>query len=166
MIAISKIKFRFVQIRSYFHRGFTLIEILLTLAVIGILFQIAIPAYMDYIERVRVAEAVSDIAVMSILIKNYEMNRDKYPESLTDIGSAGKLDPWKRPYVYLNLTTNESKGASRRDRNLNPLNSDFDLYSVGKNGITKKQISNNESLDDVIRANDGAFINLAAKYTR
>jgi general secretion pathway protein G len=44
------------------------------------------------------------------------------------------------------------------------LNSDYDLYSVGKDGLTKPQITNKDSLDDVIRANDGRFIDLAANF--
>src|SRR3546814_2125030 len=47
---------------------------------------------------------------------------------------------------------------------LNPLNSDFDLYSMGKDGVTKSQITNKDSLDDVLRANDGAFVDLAANF--
>jgi len=138
---------------------------MLILAVLAVLSKIAIPAYMDYKERIRVAQAVTDITIMSTMIIVYEQDAQKYPDSLTDIGNGGKLDPWNRPYVYMDLSSQEAKGGSRRDKNLNPLNSDFDLYSTGKDGVTQKQISAKDSLDDVIRANDGTFVGLASKYT-
>jgi general secretion pathway protein G len=45
-----------------------------------------------------------------------------------------------------------------------PLNSDYDLYSRGKDGLSQPRITDPVSLDDVIRGNDGAFLGLAAKY--
>lgn len=58
----------------------------------------------------------------------------------------------------------KGKGKARKDRKLNPLNSDFDLYSLGKDGASKTQLTNKVSLDDTVRANDGAFVGLAADY--
>ena len=52
----------------------------------------------------------------------------------------------------------------RKDHKLNPINSDFDLYSMGKNGVSKTQISNKDSLDDVIRANNGGFVGRASDF--
>jgi general secretion pathway protein G len=52
----------------------------------------------------------------------------------------------------------------RKDHALNPINSDYDLYSLGKNGVSKKQISQKDSVDDIIRARDGGFIGLAADF--
>ena len=85
------------------------------------------------------------------------------PASLADIGRAGLLDPWTRPYHYTNLTTT-NKGKARKDRRLNPINSDYDLFSAGKNGVFKPQVSQKDSLDDVIRARDGAYIGLAEDF--
>ncbi len=42
--------------------------------------------------------AVQDIAMMSVRIKIYWDDRRTYPETLADIGLAGKLDPWEKPY--------------------------------------------------------------------
>jgi general secretion pathway protein G len=125
--------------------------------------KIAIPAYADYKEKTRAAIAVQDIAMMSAQIKMYWEDERAYPDSLADIGLAGKLDPWDHPYMYLNLDKNGNGGA-RRDHNLNPLNSDFDLYSRGKDNKTKLPITQKDSKDDILRANDGKFIDLAKKY--
>jgi general secretion pathway protein G len=143
--------------------GFTLIELLLAMAIIGVLASIAMPAYQDYVEKARVSNAVMDISAMASKITHYYDDAREYPDSLADANLASKLDPWGHPYRYLNLDKNGNGGA-RRDKNLNPLNTDFDLYSVGKNGATKLPISQKDSLDDVIRIYDGKFVDLAAKF--
>jgi general secretion pathway protein G len=52
----------------------------------------------------------------------------------------------------------------RRDKNLVPINTDFDLYSVGKDGVTVSPLTAAQSRDDVVRANDGTFIGLGEDY--
>jgi general secretion pathway protein G len=146
-----------------FNQGLTLIELILSVAIIGVLAAIAIPAYSDYQEKARVNNAVMDIAGMAPIIKSYALNEGTYPDTLAEVGFGGKVDPWGNAYRYLNLDKNGNGGA-RRDRNLNPLNTDFDLYSVGKNGSTRLPISQRDSLDDVIRVFDGKFINLASEF--
>ena len=75
------------------------------------------------------------------------------------------LDPWGRPYEYLNIrTAGPGKGALRKDGKLNPLNTDFDLYSIGKDGMSATPLSAEESRDDIVRANNGAFIGLGEDY--
>jgi general secretion pathway protein G len=143
--------------------GLTLIETMLAIAVVAILAGMAISRYQDYRERIRVNQARTDIAVMSSKIRLYYLDAHAYPISLAEIGAPAN-DPWGRPYIYVDLTSVNGHGKARKDRKLNPLNSDYDLYSVGKDGLSKPQISNRESLDDVIRANDGQFIDLAANF--
>ncbi|MFD0738883.1 type IV pilin protein [Lysobacter koreensis] len=143
-------------------RGLTLIELLLAVAVLGVLASLAFSAYPDYRERVRVSQARTEISGIAMQIKNYHAYNYSYPDSLNDV-NLDSLDPWGNPYRYTNLI-GPGNGQARKDRKLNPLNSDFDLFSTGKDGQFKTQISNKESLDDVIRANDGAFIDLASKY--
>ena len=147
-------------------RGFTLIEILLIVAVIAILAQFAVSSYASYVERARVGQAVQDIATLSLVISQYRQDAGVYPSNLDEVGNGSLRDPWGRPYQYLNLSEKDAAANSRRDRNLNPINTDFDLYSLGKDGVSKKQVTNQDSLDDVIRANDGAFIDIASKFTR
>jgi general secretion pathway protein G len=73
------------------------------------------------------------------------------------------MDPWGRPYRYLELSA-ANPGDVRRDKNLVPINTDFDLYSVGKDGETVTPLTAQKSRDDVVRANNGAFIGLAENY--
>ncbi len=146
--------------------GFTIVEVLIVVAIAGTLASIAVPKYADYKERVKVAQAVRDIAALSLLINNYQLDARNYPPNLASVGNAGKLDPWGRPYVYLNLQDPalKGKGQARKNKNLVPINSDFDLYSVGKDGDSAGPLTAGTSRDDVIRANDGGFIGLARDY--
>lgn len=145
--------------------GFTLIELLLVVLMMGVLSSIAYPQYSDYRERVKRTNAITDIRVLQTLLQVYALDRGAFPASLADVGNSGRLDPWGRPYVYLDLTTINGKGKARKDRKFNPLNSDFDLYSLGKDGASKQQLTNKDSLDDIVRANDGAYVGLAADYS-
>jgi general secretion pathway protein G len=117
--------------------GFTLVEILLAIGLVGGLAALAFSNYQAYVERARVYQAVTDIAAIFTGIQLYFQDAREYPASLAIIGAGAQLDPWGRPYEYLNLTTRNGNGGARRDKKLNPLNSDFDLYSRGKDGLTR-----------------------------
>lgn len=145
--------------------GVTLIELLLVMAMIGVLAAIALPIYNDYRERVKQAQAIRDITVLQVQIKQYAQDHDTYPASLADVGNGSLLDPWGRPYRYLDLTPPKARGGARKDHKLNPINSDFDLYSVGKDGLTQLQLTQKSSLDDIVRAADGAYVGLAKDYS-
>jgi general secretion pathway protein G len=143
--------------------GWTLLELMMVVALIGILAAVALPMYGNYRNRVRVTSAAQDITVMSMAVKSYWLDNGVYPDSLTTIGMAASKDPWGYAYVYYNIDAN-GKGHARKDRALNPLNTDFDLYSIGADGVTKSQVSNKDSLDDVIRARNGGFIGKAEDF--
>ena len=146
--------------------GFTIVEVLIVVAIVGILAGIAIPAYMDYRERARVKHAITELTVLSLLINQYQIDRGQYPPTLAAVANASKPDPWGRPYVYLNLQDPalKGKGQFRKNKNLVPINSDYDLYSVGKDGVSSGPLTAGASRDDVIRANDGGFFGLARDY--
>jgi general secretion pathway protein G len=142
----------------------TIIELMISVLILVVLASIAASGYQNYRERIRVAQAITDIGAMSVQIKHYMVDNQAPPASLAEIGLGGRLDPWGRPYFYLDLTDANGKGKSRRDKKLNPLNSDFDLYSAGKDGLTQTQLTAHNSRDDVIRARDGKFIGLASDF--
>lgn len=144
-------------------QGFTVLELMLAILIVGILAMLAIGQYSNYQERVLVGQAIHDIASISLEIQQMAAFNGRLPVDLAEVGHGGALDPWGNAYVYTDLT-GPGNGAARKDRRLNPLNSDFDLFSKGKDGVFKPQISHRDSLDDVIRASDGRFIDLAEKY--
>jgi general secretion pathway protein G len=144
-------------------RGFTLVELMLGTLLVGILLAIALPSYSRYKDRVRTKACLQDIVVLSGMVQFYFAANGSYPNSLAEIGNDGKTDPWGRPYVYYNIDAN-GKGHARKDHALNPLNTDFDLYSPGPDGKTKPQITQKDSVDDILRASNGQFIGIAADF--
>ncbi|MBK8979521.1 MAG: prepilin-type N-terminal cleavage/methylation domain-containing protein [Planctomycetes bacterium] len=56
------------------------------------------------------------------------------------------------------------EATRRRDRYMFPLNTDYDLFSLGPDGQTAAALSQTMSLDDVIRANDGGYFGVAERY--
>jgi general secretion pathway protein G len=146
-------------------KGFTLVELAIVLAILGVLGALALTQYVAYIDRVRVVRAVIDLKDISSQIDPAVFEGGAPPSSLAAIGLGGRRDPWGRPYEYLRIQGQPSSIAkSRKDQFLVPLNTDYDLYSRGKDGLTQPTITHATSLDDVIRGNDGAFLGLAAKY--
>ncbi|MDE2349652.1 MAG: prepilin-type N-terminal cleavage/methylation domain-containing protein [Gammaproteobacteria bacterium] len=145
--------------------GFTLIELLVAVAMAAILLVIAVPTYESYAQSAKVTAAITDIMKISTAIGQYEtVNGLTPPPNLSAIGMNGMLDPWGRPYVYLSFTGLTGKGPMRKDKNLVPINTEYDLYSVGADGQTRAPLTAPVSQDDVILANDGNYIGLASKY--
>lgn len=144
-------------------RGVTLLELTLVVALVCLLGAIAVPSYVAHIDRSRISRAVGDIGGLSLEIARWQLSFGNLPDTLAEIGLDGRLDPWGNLYVYLNAA-NANRGAVRRDRNLNPVNTDFDLYSIGKDGQTSTAFTSARGRDDVVRANNGAYIGLAEGY--
>jgi general secretion pathway protein G len=144
--------------------GFTVIEILFAIAIVGLLASVALSKYEDYRERARVYQASVDVSAVSSMVKQYQIDNNELPDSLAAVGQSGKLDPWGRPYAYFNLVSSKGNGTARKDKKLNPLNTDFDLYSLGKDGQSQSSLQAKTSRDDVVRARDGRFIGLASDF--
>lgn len=146
--------------------GWTLVELVIATAIISTLAGIAIPLYIDTAERARIIRAVADIRVMESELGVFEVNNGRLPDSLDEVGRGTLRDPWANGYEFLNYSTlNKGHNSKmRKDRFLKPLNSTYDLYSQGKDGQSKANLSARVSRDDVVRANDGAYVGLASDY--
>jgi general secretion pathway protein G len=142
--------------------GVTLLELLAVLAAFVVLGSVAIPAFNGYVQRARVARAISDIGTMSLQLYRWQLNTRTFPMTLAEAGLGGD-DPWGRPYVYLRVA-GANQGQLRKDGNLVPINTDFDLYSMGADGESVSPLPAKKSRDDVVRANNGGFIGLAINY--
>ena len=146
-------------------RGFTLIELLVALAIGAILLAIAVPSYQSYEQKAKVTSAMGDIMKISTAIGQYEtVHNLTPPPDLASIGMDQMLDPWGRPYVYLSFTGLRGNGQMRKDKNLVPINTEYDLYSLGADGKSQPPLTAPVSRDDVILANDGGYIGLASNY--
>ncbi len=112
-------------------------------------------------------QATTDIQNIERLLERYYTSNNKYPPSLVEAGADKILDPWGNPYQYLNLsdpTIKGSKGKARKDHSLVPINSDFDLYSMGKDGKSVSPLTAQASRDDIIRASNGRYIGPASGF--
>ncbi len=142
--------------------GFTLVEILIALAAIGLLTVLAVPAYHNYKTVNDIEKAVNDISVINIAITQYQTANNKLPKNLAEINMGDLRDPWGMPYQY--FIHKKTSQVQRKDKNLRAINNDYDLYSIGKDGQTSPVLFEQSSLDDVVRANNGRWIGLGEKY--
>jgi general secretion pathway protein G len=127
-------------------KGFTLVELMLVVIIIGILVAMVVPRMAGRSEQARAAVAKADIEMnIATALRLYELDNGNYPSTdegldvLLTAPSGAKnwkgpylekkpVDPWGNPYQY------KCPGTHRP--------SDYDLYSLGKDG--------SESADDVV----------------
>jgi general secretion pathway protein G len=144
--------------------GVTLLEIMLAVGLLAILTAIAIPAYDGYMNRANNSRAAADIREISLRITKFELDNVSLPASLADIDADELRDPWDRPYEYLSFDGLRGRGPVRKDGRLNPINTDYDLYSRGRDGQTATPLRARQSRDDIVRASNGRFVGVAAEY--
>jgi general secretion pathway protein G len=128
--------------------AYTLIEMLITMAIVATMMSVAFPAYTRFVAESKVAVA----------LLHYSL-----PNSLAEVG-INRKDPWGNPYQYLNMATAEGNGKKRKDRNLVPINTDYDLFSMGPDGKSVSPLTAKHSRDDIIRASNGAYVGTAEGY--
>ncbi len=125
--------------RSREHSGFTLIEVLVVMVILGILAAVIVPKIMDRPEQARIVAAKSDVRAIVSALNMYRLDNGVYPSTeqglaalvrKPDTGNipdnwrpGGYLDrvpkdPWGRPYQYLNPG----------------LHGEIDVFSYGPNG--------------------------------
>lgn len=160
------------MLRHYYARfqtlqpGFTLLELTIVTVIIGTLATLVAPSLQGVRERAQAAAATTDIRIMESELTVYIFENREPPVSLAVIGRATLLDPWGIPYVYNPLDGEKRgpEGNARKDMFLVPLNSDYDLYSMGADGESSASLAPPVSHDDILRALDGAFVGLASTF--
>jgi general secretion pathway protein G len=145
-------------------RAFSLVETLIVCALISTLASIAAGIYVSALKTARVARAIGDLHALDADIASFHLKNNRYPTTLTEARPIVPNDPWGRPYVYTDLTQIKGKGKARKDGRLNPINADFDLYSLGEDGRSATPLTAASSKDDIIRAREGAFLGLASDF--
>jgi general secretion pathway protein G len=73
------------------HAGFTLVELMIVMAIIGVLAVIAVPSYVTAIKHAREAVLKEDLHVLRAAIDSYTMDKQKAPQSLDDLTQEGYL---------------------------------------------------------------------------
>ncbi len=147
--------------KQYGIRGFTFVELMVATTVIMILISIALPYFGSYVDKAKGAKATADMRhTLQTGIELYEFTYGSMPVSLASIPKGEIPDPWGHVREYLSFSDlgEPSKGNARKDFLAVPLNTDFDLYSKGRDGESDLSVSASVSLDDIIRANNGGYV--------
>ena len=144
--------------------GFTLVQLLITIAVLGAVGFGAIPQCTSIVQDGKVSSAVADIAKIGQAAISFQLRTGVLPNSLEELDNIPSHDPWVRQYRYNNLTGNGAIAAARINSNRTPINTLFDIYSLGQDGESVSPLTANTSGDDVVWARDGQFIGLASDY--
>ena len=151
--------------------GFSLIELLTGLAVAGILTSIGLNYYSTHTEGMRIRLAQAEIASIQLAIASHTSHpgnpTGQLPENLAALNIDADLltDPWGRAYRYARLGEHAPADDSVRiDSGQRPLNRDYDLFSLGRDGASQAAIDEPLAADDIVRGASGSFIGTAADY--
>ena len=98
-------------------RGFTLIELMIVVAIVGILAAIAIPAYTDYTIRAKVSEALAFSAAAKTTISEYYASEGEMPPSLESAGLATGISTENLSAVELSRTDDATAGGGAGQTN-------------------------------------------------
>jgi general secretion pathway protein G len=151
-------------------RGVTLVELLLVVAMMGLLASLATGGYMYAMDKADEATAITDIRQIELIIDRFRSDKHRHPDTLDETVAKDYLDPWSNPYEYTNLIDAPKNPSGkpmvphRTDKWLNPLSTDYDLYSKGKDGLSVAPLTSKHSRDDIVRARNGAFVDRAEKF--
>jgi prepilin-type N-terminal cleavage/methylation domain-containing protein len=136
-------------------RGFSLVELLIVCAVIGLVAAIAIPNLINAIERGRQARTIGDLRGLSTGIAMYQQDFAKFPVVADWVGAAvledslqaymgvfNELDGWRKPFMYLSDGNN------------------YTLASYGMNGTADLPwtLGATHFFDDDVVVNNGVII--------
>ncbi len=150
-------------------RAFTLIEVISVVVILAIAVLLGYPKYLENVTHARNARAIGELDAIVAELTGYHADHGEFPTSLAGIGRNTLLDPWGNPYQYLSFATVpvNARGipqGSRRDRFNIPINTYYDLYSMGADGATVPSLTSLKGRDDIVVARDGGFIGLGWKY--
>lgn len=157
-------------------RGFSLLELVITVAILAVLSTLALVAYDGYVTEARIGTAMQDIRQAELILSDLAL--DDALETVEPVGYAGTLlnvyqsdngiqlatalpanarswpDPWGRDYLYRRPPTRTDAGGAVS--NAATVGQGFDLYSRGPDAT--------DAADDVIRGCNGDYIGTAGGH--
>ena len=134
--------------------------------IISLVFTTFAPAVYKMVEEAQIEATGEEIEDLIAEIDQFKEDNGRLPLTLEEVFGEVPTDPWGNPYQYLNFDTIKGKGVGkkRKDKNLVPINTDYDFYSMGPDGKSTSPLTAKISRDDIVRARDGAFIGKAEDY--
>ncbi|EMT4810355.1 pilin, partial [Neisseria gonorrhoeae] len=150
-------------------KGFTLIELMIVIAIVGILAAVALPAYQDYTARAQVSEAILLAEGQKSAVTEYYLNNGEWPKDNTSAGVANPTEI-KGKYVQSVTVTNGVVTAQMKPSGVNNEIKDkkLSLWAKRQDGSVKwfcgqpvkRGAGNAGKADDVTKAgNDNEKIN-------
>ncbi|HID8714478.1 TPA: pilin [Neisseria meningitidis] len=100
-------------------KGFTLIELMIVIAIVGILAAVALPAYQDYTARAQVSEAILLAEGQKSAVTEYYLNHGIWPKNNTSAGVASSASDIKGKYVKSVEVKNGVVTATMASSNVN-----------------------------------------------
>ena len=164
--------------KTRWSQGFTIVELIVVIGVLAVLTIIGMGVYSHFIDKAKNTRAIAEIRGLEKEILEFWHTNDRLPDTLGELDGSAMLDPWKTPYQYINFDITSGGEDSRRTTGKNnkgkgqgkgldkstPLNSDFDLFSMGKDRMSAPDLSDPSSQDDIVRADDGSYTGLVLEY--
>ncbi|HFC5898570.1 TPA: pilin, partial [Neisseria meningitidis] len=100
-------------------KGFTLIELMIVIAIVGILAAVALPAYQDYTARAQVSEAILLAEGQKSAVTEYYLNHGEWPANNSSAGVASSATDIKGKYVQSVTVANGVITAQMASSNVN-----------------------------------------------
>ena len=146
------------RIQGASSRGFTLVELMVVVAVLAVLAATALPFYSLLVGKAKTSACIGDVRNLEKSVTAYFVDRGTLPGAwadLTEVAPSALRDPWGNTIVYNNNVTNP--GDALKDSMAEALNTDFDIYSKGPNG-TSAIDWDASGADDITRSGDGGYV--------
>ena len=136
--------------------GFTLIEVMVVVVILGILAAVVVPNIMDEPENARINKAKQDIRALELALDRYKLHNSDYPSSEQGLQAlvkkpAGSPEPrsWKGPYVK---KVNDDPWQNEYQYLSPGTHGKIDIFSGGKNPGSPEDDIGNWNLDEDMTA--------------